>query len=170
MSPEKAKLILQDPEFTLLDKLSPTAKIFVASQLTHCAKPKWSVMWSKEEKALALAMYKSGPRSYRLLRKIFKLPSQRTLQRELGNIEIVPGLNESIFSYLAIKSKQMQQMQKCCVLLFDEVYLTPHIALNMKTKSIQVVWRIWALVLTKILLIMHLFLCCVALISGGNNQ
>lgn len=132
-----SKFLLANPKFRLLENLTPTAKTFILSQLKHAGNKKKLVKWTSEEKALYLALYKSAPRGYRFLEKIMKLPSKRTLQRTLNSVTINPGISDHIFNYLAAVSVEMKPLHRYCVLMFDEVYLQPHLNINMQYKCID---------------------------------
>lgn len=127
--------LLTDSRFKILfEHLSPSAKILILSQLKSKKKKR---NWSKEEKALFLAMYKSSPKGYRFLSKVIKLPSKRTLQRTLNCVLIKPGINEKILNYLAVLSNKKNLKERYCSIIFDEIYLQPHLSLNLKSFSIE---------------------------------
>jgi hypothetical protein len=54
------------------------------SQFKNCKRKINS--WTPADKGFALTLYKRGPRCYRFLSKILKLPSKSTLQKNLRNI------------------------------------------------------------------------------------
>lgn len=67
-----------------LSALSTAAVMFIMLQLREGRKNKLGRRFSKNEKMLALALYKQGPRAYRWLRKLFILPSPLTITRMIS--------------------------------------------------------------------------------------
>lgn len=84
-------------------------------------------MYSKDEKVLALSMYKHSGKGYKFLRKIFGLPSRQTISKLLNAIPINTGVNNVLFKYLKESSLKMAKKDKYCVLFFDEMCLSPSI-------------------------------------------
>lgn len=93
-------------------------------------KPKMGRRFTKQEKIMALSLYKQGPRAYRWLSKIFILPSPLTLSRLIARAGIKPGLNPNIFSLLTKRANKMTEHEKLCMVLFDEISLSPHFEYN----------------------------------------
>lgn len=75
------------------------------------------------EKLLSLSLYKQSKTSYRLLSKLFTLPSRKTLSSLLSKVPIKTGLDETFLKVLGENIKQLKNKDKCCVILFDEVSL-----------------------------------------------
>lgn len=108
--------------------LSHTAKVFINSQFRLQNKKR--AVWTEQEKALSLAMFKSSPKGYRFLAKIFTLPSIRTLRRFLSTIYVKIGICEKILNYLSTVSENLKDKDRYCTILFDEVSLMPNLAFN----------------------------------------
>lgn len=72
---------------------------------------------------LAMAVYFASPKCYRILSKIFALPSISTLKRKLRRIEIYPGFNEKIIKALGEKIALMGNGSNLCTIVFDEMTL-----------------------------------------------
>lgn len=104
--------ILNSAALKFLDDLPSAGKTFILSQLTHKSRKRTQMTWNREEKSLALAIYKTSPKAYRLLRKMFVLPSPRTLHRSLRSLHLKPGLNEAIVAHMASKSSKMDPMRR----------------------------------------------------------
>ncbi|KAI5641152.1 transposase protein domain-containing protein [Phthorimaea operculella] len=109
-----------------LQKFTAAAIIFTMLQFREIGKNKLGRRFTKEEKIMALAMYKQGPRAYRWMRKFFVLPSPLTLSKMITTAAIKPGMNTNIFKQLKKKASKMSAHEKLCILMFDEVALTPH--------------------------------------------
>lgn len=80
-------------------------------------------IYSAENKALAVALYKRAPRSYRFLQKFFVLPSKMSIQRYLRQIPIDSGINEIVLSKLRESALKLDDLDKYCCLSFDEMFL-----------------------------------------------
>lgn len=120
-----------------LKKFTTAAVIFTMLQFRECGKHKMGRRFKQDEKVMALALYKQGPRAYRWLRKFFVLPSPLTLSRMITNASLRPGINQNLFDELKKKAKELNTNEKLCVLLFDEVALTAHFDYNRRTDSVN---------------------------------
>lgn len=107
--------------------MSPQAQDFLLMQLKMANRKKKAMRYTAREKHLALTLMKESPKGYRLLQKIFNLPSKRTLNRLAENITFNVGLNDNIFILLKQKTQKWDTKKKLCSILFDEVSLTPHL-------------------------------------------
>lgn len=76
--------------------------------------------WSSEDIANAIAIHAAGPRAYRLLlRKQYPLPAVITLKKWCSKIEVYPGIIHPVLDIM--KNVDMKQIDKICVLSFDEM-------------------------------------------------
>lgn len=124
---KKALILSENTSFQKAIKdFTPAATIFTHLQFREIGKKKLGRRFTKNEKVMALALYKQGPRSYRWLRRFFVLPSPLTLSRMITRAALKPGLNEDLFRQLKSKVDKMKDNDKLCILLFDEVALAPH--------------------------------------------
>ncbi|CAG9786340.1 unnamed protein product [Diatraea saccharalis] len=113
--------------FEYLDKKS---KAFLLMQLKLVKKNKKAQRFSIEDKLFALTLMKQSPKGYKLLEKLFILPSKRTLSRLSNRIEFECGVNKNIFEHIKINIKDWDIKKRLCSLIFDEVALTPRLAYN----------------------------------------
>lgn len=74
-----------------------------------------------EEKCMAAAMYKQGPKSYRFLANMFPLPNRQSLIKHTAQIHFDAGIKNNILLYLKNIVKKMKPVDKLCVVSFDEV-------------------------------------------------
>ncbi|CAK1580042.1 unnamed protein product [Parnassius mnemosyne] len=109
------------------DKMSQQAQDFLLMQLKMANRKRKAMRYTTREKHLALTLMKESPKGYRLLQKIFNLPSKRTLNRLAENIIFNVGLNDNIFRVLKHRTQKWDTKKKLCSILFDEVALTPHL-------------------------------------------
>ncbi|CAB3252444.1 unnamed protein product [Arctia plantaginis] len=119
-----------------VSKFTAAGLLFMMMQFRESKKLKMGRRFKKEEKVLALALYKQGPRAYRWLRNIFILPSPLTLSRMISTASLKAGINENIFKELKTRAEKMNTKQKLCLLLFDEISLMPHFDYNRKRDAI----------------------------------
>ncbi|XP_048487611.1 uncharacterized protein LOC105392797 isoform X2 [Plutella xylostella] len=125
---EKAEKLNQNKSFSeLVEKLTPQAKTFLKMQVTLANKHIKRRRFTTEQKLLALSLQKQSPKGYKLLHKIFILPSRRTLRKFTHHISLAPGINENIFTQLKESVRNWDDKKKCCSIVFDEVALTPHL-------------------------------------------
>lgn len=120
-----------------LQKFTTLAALFTVMQFREISKEKMGRRFTKEEKIMALSLYKQGPKAYRWLSKIFILPSPVTLSRVISRAGIRPGINKKIFTQLKKRTQNMKDSEKLCMVLFDEISLTPHFDHNRKRDSIS---------------------------------
>lgn len=110
---------------------------FIMSQLRNQKKAKRGRRYSLEDKILALSLLKQSPKAYRLLRKIFALPSRKTLMTLLNNLRCSTGINPQIMKALGESVTKMQVVDTYCALLFDEMAVEPGLSYDPKTDQIE---------------------------------
>lgn len=96
--------------------------IFTPGQIKKLLNPELRPTWSFTDISNAISIYSSGPRAYRqLLKKKYPLPAISTLKAWTKKIKIKPGILKQVIKI--IKSKDLSQSDKICVLSFDEMKL-----------------------------------------------
>ena len=88
------------------------------------------------DKVLALSLYKTSPKGYRFLSTLFALPSRQTLSGLLNKVPFHPGINLHIIENLKCQVKNLKEIDKTCVLLFDEMALDPGLTYDKKNDII----------------------------------
>ncbi|CAK1587665.1 unnamed protein product [Parnassius mnemosyne] len=135
---KKALKLSENPIFQkAISKFTSAALILTLLQFREINKNKMGKRYSKKEKVLSLALYKQGPRAYRWLRNVFVLPSSATLSRMIARAALKPGMNDNLFDVLSKKVKKMSETDKLCILLFDEIAISPHFEYNRKRDIIK---------------------------------
>ncbi|CAG4981336.1 unnamed protein product [Colias eurytheme] len=86
--------------------------------------------WGLKNKITSLAIYKRSPKAYRYMQKVLPLPSERTLQRMLKELHIQPGIYDNILNNLTHKTTQLEEQDKYCAILFDEIALKKRLIYN----------------------------------------
>ena len=92
---------------------------FIVSQLRQQKKHVKGRRYNFHDKVLALSLYKRGPKTYRLLRKIFALPSREILQELLARVPFDVGINGAIMQSLRNAVKKEKPLDRHCVLMFE---------------------------------------------------
>jgi len=81
-------------------------------------------------------LYKTSPKGYRFLSTLFALPSRKTLSGLLNKVPFHPGINlHHIIENLKCQVKNLKEIDKTCVLLFDEMALDPGLTYDKKIKT-----------------------------------
>ncbi|XP_044762250.1 uncharacterized protein LOC123319389 [Coccinella septempunctata] len=118
------KTLYTDGKFQLIEEnLNQVTKNFINSQLINFNKPSTGRRWSVNDKTFALSIFKRSPRLYKYLRAFFQLPSPRTLQTLLSNIPFECGILRPVMEHLKAQTEKMHVLDRCCVLIFDEISL-----------------------------------------------
>lgn len=93
---------------------------FIKMQFSHKKRQKWL----KREKELAMSIYYKSPSAYRhLLQQGFTLPAVSTIKKWMSVLNLKTGVNTKLVGLLEEKTKTMEDMEKECVVLFDEIKL-----------------------------------------------
>ncbi|KAF5298286.1 hypothetical protein FQR65_LT09797 [Abscondita terminalis] len=109
-----------------LESLAPAVKTFLRTQIRLAKKhpKKEDIIWSR------LILHKQSGKSYKMLSRIFCLPSTKRLSNLLTKIPIICGINRVVFDTSKETVQELRERDERCVLLFDEVSIDPHIDVN----------------------------------------
>ncbi|KAJ8974025.1 hypothetical protein NQ317_016579 [Molorchus minor] len=110
---------------------------FIMSQLKLQHLPAKGRRYSIQDKTLSLALLKQSPRGYKLLQKLFALPSRKTLIRLLQKIPFETGINNSIMQLLKNSVNKMEPRDRYCTIMFDEIALDAACLYNKKKDIID---------------------------------
>ncbi|KAL0870915.1 hypothetical protein ABMA27_004745 [Loxostege sticticalis] len=105
--------------------MNPIARKILWMQVHLCTKKTKGRRFTDEEKMIALAIMKQSPRSYKFLRRIFILPSGRTINKLISNLKVDSGINSQIFRAIKTEVENWPEAKKYCSVIFDEVALEP---------------------------------------------
>lgn len=106
------------------------ANQFILSQLSKQQVSKFARRYNDVDKNFALALHYYSPQCYKMLRKIFVLPTTRSLSKWLENIDVRQGFNEPVLEMLKIKANVMTVQDRLCTIVFDEMSLKKLITYN----------------------------------------
>ena len=116
-----AKLKIQRLRTELSEFLSAPQLEFVVSQMRCTQRARTGRRWTVKDKSLSLSLLHSSPKTYRLWKKIFTLPSIKTLKNVMKRIQIYPGFNDTILRALKQKTSSLGADDKLVVLAMDEM-------------------------------------------------
>lgn len=95
--------------------------MFFEMHLKNAGKPALAYRFTPEQKSFCLALYKQSPKTYRnYLRRYFILPCQRTIGRHSAQLMFESGINGKYFDFLQATVSEMDDIDKHCVLVWDE--------------------------------------------------
>lgn len=81
--------------------------------------------FSLDEKILFLSFLKQSPNGYKLFRRMFAVPSRKTLTNLLRKVPFHTGINQQIMDSLKSKVAKMKKNDKFCSIVFDEMTIDP---------------------------------------------
>ena len=110
---------------------------FIQTQVKVSKKTGHQIRWPLKDKMLALSLYYHSKKAYKLLSKMFKLPSKSTLQRTLQRSNVYPGFSEKVFSALKIKVNTLSEIDRNCAIVFDEMTLKVGLTYNSQLDKIE---------------------------------
>lgn len=130
------KFVISDSCNNLADKLNKTTLDFIKTQVNIQHRNPKGRRYTLHDKILSLSIYKTSPKGYRFLSSIFALPSRSTLTSMLSRIPFKPGINLHIQENLKHQSKKLKDIDKKCILIFDEMALSAGLRYDKKNDMI----------------------------------
>ncbi|KAF0745927.1 Uncharacterized protein FWK35_00024319, partial [Aphis craccivora] len=110
------------------NKMTVAGALFTRLQLRETKKEKRGRRFTRDEKV---------PQCYRLLSKLFTLPSRKTLSSLLSNVPINTGINHILMKVLKSNVEKLPPSQKYCSLLFDEMSISAELHYNEHLDGIE---------------------------------
>lgn len=118
---------IEDVEKFLDKKYSVEASKLLKTQLKLLNRAPRGSRYSEEFKQFALSVYFLGPKAYKKMSTVFRLPAKATLERFTRKWAINPGFNDFIFRLLEFRVRRMKEKEKDCLLVLDEMSLKSHL-------------------------------------------
>lgn len=112
------------------------------AEIVKCNMPnkkKHGQRYSNNMKRPCIRIHSYSPKTYRLLRKMFRLPSEMTLRRSTRNWECKSGINEMFFKGMKQALEDHVELRpgyKYCILCIDEVKINPHLNYNARNDEV----------------------------------
>ena len=91
----------------IAEYLPPDTVSFIESQVEMSKQCKRAYRWKTKDKMIALSIFFHSQKVYKILSKLFILPSKSTLLRDLKKMNMKPGFIESILEALQVKVNTM---------------------------------------------------------------
>lgn len=111
----------------LSTKLPPEEFQLVRQLLRNAGRAPEGRRYNFEDKTMALAIYKLGPKCYRHLRKMFGFPSKQTLNKHSANIRFQEGVSPKLMQYIKDSAAKLNKTDKKITIAWDEIALTAHL-------------------------------------------
>ena len=134
---KKEKDITKDQNITIEKCLkvycripSPDTVSFIESQVEMSKWCKRAYRWKTRDKMIALSIFFHSRKVYKILSKLFILPSKSTLLRDLKKMNMKPGFIESILEALQVKVNTMDTRDRNVALVFDEMSIKEGLTYN----------------------------------------
>ena len=110
-----------------LSKLSENRAHFVKMQLEYSRKKKGR-RYSPQTKSIAVSLYHASGKVYRILSKLFILPTKSTLRRYISRMPAATGISQGALNIIKKKVDSMNELEKLCTLCIDELTPTSKVA------------------------------------------
>jgi len=120
----------------LMEKVNSTTLNFILTQIKIQKRKIEGRRYTLNDKITALSIYKTSPKGYKFLSSLFALPSKKTLSNLLHKIKFHAGVNNHIINNLKYQAEKLEQLDKNCTLLFDEMALGTNIMYDKKNDFI----------------------------------
>ncbi|KAK7169962.1 hypothetical protein R3I94_000258 [Phoxinus phoxinus] len=121
-----------------MKKLLPAkAYAFVSTQIHMSQRKAHGFRWTTQDKAFFLSLLHANPKCYRLLFKVFSMPSVRTLQKLMKSIDFKPGFNHTILATMKKAMETTKPMDKVCAIITDEMSLKQAVHYNESADRIE---------------------------------
>lgn len=111
--------------------------MFFEMQLKNAGKKVNARGYTPDQKSFCLAIRKQSPKTYHRLCRYFALPSQRTLGRHSAKLMFESGINSNFFEFLKNAVDGMADIDKYCILIWDEMALKSHLDYSEKRDVID---------------------------------
>lgn len=113
-------------------KINKTTLEFIESQIGNQQKKCNGRRYKLNDKIFALSIYKTSPKAYRFLSKVFALTCENTLNMLLEKIPFKPGINIHIEENIKYQTQQLKPIDRTCIIMFDEMALEPGLKYDKK--------------------------------------
>ncbi|XP_076280630.1 uncharacterized protein LOC143209176 isoform X2 [Lasioglossum baleicum] len=90
-----------------------------------------------KEKIMALSIWKKIPKNYKFFQNLLLLPSTATLNKIIAQLDISPGICDSVFEAMKQNVKSFLPKEKYCILIFDEIQLSAGLQYNSTVDNIE---------------------------------
>lgn len=106
-----------------LAKLPENLAHFVRMQIKLHGKKRKGRRYSPQMKSIAVSLYHASGKAYRMLSKLFILPSKTSLRRYISKMPAATGISQGALNIIKKKVENMSDAEKLCTLCMDEISL-----------------------------------------------
>ena len=110
---------------------------FIMAQVNQGRKKAKGRRWTINDKRLCLSLLHSSPKTYRLLRTVFTLPSISTLKLLMRRVQIYPGINQPILDALKLKLANSPPLHKVVTLALDEMAIKEALSYDASQDAVE---------------------------------
>lgn len=122
---------------TVKTKLPAPLVKFIESQIDlHTKRSKHGRRYSNETKAFGLTLFHLSGKAYKLLSKLFCLPSKSALLKWVSKLPNCAGLTQPAVEVISTKVQTMDATGKLCIISFDEISLKSNLAYQSNTDEL----------------------------------
>jgi len=108
-----------------LNRLNSITLNFIESQMRMQPQKPRGRRFTVDDKVFALSLYKQSGKAYKMLSKVFALPSRKCIMDMLKKIPFQTGINQRIFENLKNAVKKIKnKLDRYCTVIFDEIALS----------------------------------------------
>ncbi|VEN51003.1 unnamed protein product, partial [Callosobruchus maculatus] len=132
----ETKITLEDVTKFLTENYSGKSCDLLKAQLFLLDKAPKGSRYSDDFKQFALRCYFLGPKAYKKLSAIYRLPSKSTLERYTKNWMVKPGFNDFIFQCIQFRAIYLKEKEKDCILCIDEISLKSNLYYDISNDKI----------------------------------
>lgn len=118
-------------------KIGPSLALLLQGELQNGKRRLKGRRWTRNQKFLALELFKKSPTCYKLLCRLFCLPSISTIRNLLNEISLHTGINIKIFESLKKMASRQTDEENICSLIFDEMSIRKNLQYNTKLDWIE---------------------------------
>jgi hypothetical protein len=118
-----------------LEKLHENLANFVKAQIKLHGIKKKGRRYSPELKSLAISIYHASGKAYRLLTKLFILPTKSSLRRYISKMPTLPGFSQGAINIIKSKMSQIGEQERL-VTCMEEVSLKTHLYYDISADKI----------------------------------
>jgi hypothetical protein len=119
-----------------LEKLPKNLANFIKAQIKLHVIKKKGRRYSPELKSLAISIYHASGKAYRLLTKLFILPTKSSLRRYISKMPTLPGFSQGAINIIKSKVSQIGEQERLVTLCMDEVSLKTHLYYDISADKI----------------------------------
>lgn len=117
--------------------LSSSFWLLLQSQLRNVPRKLTGRRWTTDDKVLALSIHKKSSSCYKLLRRLFCLPSVSSLKALLNKIPLVCGINKQVLETISQITEKRPTSENLCILAFDEMSIRKNLTYNSRLDLID---------------------------------